>query len=388
MSRKRAVTVAQIFLFALILTALVWRALKSVEVTDEIHGVASVLNILEGKRPFTTSWDYHTGWCLVAPFYYAYIALRGGNREGIVLFSRILYLCVSLFALYIAARLCYGHVERAPAALHTPLQQYICLLSLVTYVPFSIFQLNYNAVTAYLSLILLVILQSLQEKNSAHPCLRFASGVIAGLICVSYPPMAALAALLFFIVWLTNQKRGGMQKALFYGLGLSLTALAFLLWILAGDRSVSIFKGLEGMLTSPHQFSRAPATLAFIGFLRNLKRDLFNKPYAFAVFPYIALQFGLALAEKRKRERRVSQENNTLHFIIFILMSVYNELLLYFQTFPGSVGATRYSINAFLAVLVWIWVERGWNLSATAYISREFSRFMSFTASPRTNGIF
>ena len=48
---------------------LLYRSFLSVELTDEVHGIASIYNIYLGKRPFMTSWDYHTGWCLLAPLF-------------------------------------------------------------------------------------------------------------------------------------------------------------------------------------------------------------------------------------------------------------------------------------------------------------------------------
>lgn len=53
------------FILLIIIVALFWRIRFSVEMTDEIHGIAGTINIIQGKRPFSTSWDFHTGWCLV-----------------------------------------------------------------------------------------------------------------------------------------------------------------------------------------------------------------------------------------------------------------------------------------------------------------------------------
>lgn len=120
MFRKKIVSISQAVLFILILGALFYRALMSVEMTDEVHGVASALNILEGKKPFVTSWDYHTGWCLIAPFYWLYLALQSGSGDGIVLFSRILYLVIGFFILFAVSYLYYAKNKRIVISSSTP----------------------------------------------------------------------------------------------------------------------------------------------------------------------------------------------------------------------------------------------------------------------------
>ena len=77
--------------YLLLFLALSYRLFLSVELTDEIHGIASIYNIYLGKKPFMTSWDYHTGWCLLAPIF-AVFRWFSPDFEGIVLFFRIVYL--------------------------------------------------------------------------------------------------------------------------------------------------------------------------------------------------------------------------------------------------------------------------------------------------------
>lgn len=82
-----------LILYGILFLALLYRSFLSVELTDEVHGIASIYNIYLGKKPFMTSWDYHTGWCLLAPLF-SLFHMVSPEFEGIVLFFRIVYPCV------------------------------------------------------------------------------------------------------------------------------------------------------------------------------------------------------------------------------------------------------------------------------------------------------
>lgn len=82
------------------------RAFLSVEITDEIHGIASIYNIYLGKKPVMTSWDYHTGWCLLAPIF-AVFHFFNPDMEGIAEFFRIFYLIFICLSTLIIAYLMY-----------------------------------------------------------------------------------------------------------------------------------------------------------------------------------------------------------------------------------------------------------------------------------------
>ena len=46
-----------LILYAILFLALLYRSFLSVELTDEVHGIASIYNIYLGKKRFMTSWD-------------------------------------------------------------------------------------------------------------------------------------------------------------------------------------------------------------------------------------------------------------------------------------------------------------------------------------------
>lgn len=113
------------------------RAFDSVELTDEVHGIASIYNIYLGKVPFMTSWDYHTGWCLLVPLFALYHKLVP-SLSGVVLYFRVIYLLFTGLNAVIIASLLRDRNNREGG--HVGLYVFPVLF----FVPFSIFQINYN----------------------------------------------------------------------------------------------------------------------------------------------------------------------------------------------------------------------------------------------------
>lgn len=157
--------------------------------------------------------------------------------------------------------------------------------------------------------------------------------------------MAVMTLLLFGVVWL----RYGVKKALRYGLGLSLTGLLFIVWILAGNPPVLVAWAFKGMLTSPHQISRGSTNADFlkVTFWEPVKIYLRRNPLicAYAIF--------------QTAQKRFTRKNGVISLGAFILFSIYNEFLLCRNSFGGNVGAIYYAVNAFLTVLIWTLSELG-----------------------------
>ena len=169
MTIKKILSITVIVAFLVIIVgALYYRATLSVETTDEIYGVAAILSILQGAKPFYTSW-FQTGWCLVAPFYAIFLAFNNGSPEGITLFSRILYIVATVLIV------CYMAIKTAKSRKNIA---YIALVGCVTYVPFSIFQLGYNHFTVYLlcnGVFILSFLCAKSTKKSVFTDILFAA---------------------------------------------------------------------------------------------------------------------------------------------------------------------------------------------------------------------
>ncbi len=135
---ERKATLARTFLvciYVVFFWLLLYRSFLSVELTDEIHGIASIYNIYKGQTPFMTSWDYHTGWCLEVPLFALY-ALVCPDLEGIVLFFRLAYIVFVGANLTLITYLMQKHFHNKDISFY--------IFPALFYVSFSGFQISYN----------------------------------------------------------------------------------------------------------------------------------------------------------------------------------------------------------------------------------------------------
>lgn len=222
---------------------LLYRSFLSVELTDEVHGIASIYNIYLGKRPFMTSWDYHTGWCLLAPLF-SLFHMVSPEFEGIVLFFRIVYLLFTVLCVGIVSWLLYQK-EQSPCI-------WYFVFPVIFFVPTSIFQISYNSLTIYLLMLVAVILIT-SEEEKIERIRYFCLGTLMGIGCINYPTLAVLAVGLTVWIAIKNKKGYWKSKTLFYIVGGGTTALIFLWWIFSDGNMTLFLQALNGMLTSPHE---------------------------------------------------------------------------------------------------------------------------------------
>ena len=142
-------------IYSSFLVFLLHRLVLSVELTDEIHGIASIYNIYLGNVPFMTSWDYHTGWCLLTPLFRLFHKVSP-NLEGCVLFFRCTYIIFAFLVSVIIAWLLYRKT------LHKNL--FFLATTSVFYVSASIFQINYNSFTVFVMLLVAVMFYVSDQK--------------------------------------------------------------------------------------------------------------------------------------------------------------------------------------------------------------------------------
>ena len=343
---------------ALALCAELFRMIRSVEVTDEIHGIASIINIIQGQKPIVSSWDYHTGWCLLAPFYSLFIALNHGSREGIVLFSRTLFLAFGILIIGFTAYL----MRKTEKSAVSP-----AVLGVIAWVPFSIFQLNYNSLTVYLLLLGTVLIQC---SNSKY--MWFVSGVVFGLACINYPTIAGAVLLITVIIAVAGNN--GRRKAGIFFSGVAATGIIFTAWILIGVSPDAIKAGIAGMLSSPHEANKESAGLEYI------KITFADPLLAFArtgslIFPFTVIQAVLAIAAKRYPYNRV------LKLLPVFIYSAYVIFISYY--YMESKGMVFFSAALYISSLVWVvfdqWV-RARDLIPYYLITTLFSVTYGFTS--------
>ncbi len=271
-----------LILYGILFLALLYRSFLSVELTDEVHGIASIYNIYLGKKPFMTSWDYHTGWCLLAPLF-SLFHMVSPEFEGIVLFFRIVYLLFTVVCAGIISWMLYRKEQN-------PWIWYF-VFPAICFVPTSIFQISYNSLTVYLLMLAAVILIT-SEAGKTEWVRYLCLGILMGIGCINYPTLAALAVGLTVWIGIKNKNGYWKSKTVFYIVGGSMTALVFFWWILSDGDMTLFVQALKGMFTSPHEKTKGTIDGQYLlqTFFEPLK-EFFLSGFGICSLIYLAVQF-------------------------------------------------------------------------------------------------
>ena len=339
MIKKIASVTVILFFIALIIGALCWRAMLYVETTDEVYGIAQIIGVVQGQKPFFTSWCIQTGWCLVAPLFALFHSLNAGSWEGVVLFSRLSYVVFAgLVASYIAIKLLKKNKNFA----------YLAIIACISYVPHSVYQLGAYQLTPYLLFLVAYILDNLWQKNDKL-YLWIIPGILMGIACINYatlPVMTIITAV--FIVF----SETGVKKALLFSIGVVIVAALFAIWILSEASIEQVFIGLDEILHSPHEAGKGPfwwfTIKVFVAPFMSLKR-------------LCALLFFVGGSLFAQQNLRKSSECKLYsHFIVYVMFMTLNCILLLYR-----------SINDIFSFAFWIftisWILFDPNLKLKKY---------------------
>lgn len=303
----------------------IFRMFLSVELTDEIHGIASIYHIAQGKVPFMTSWDYHTGWCLQV-FLFKIFRSFSPDLEGIVLFFRICYGLFSLIVISAVSLLIFSKYHKKSIVLF--------VLPLLFWVPFSISQISYITFPVYILVLVATLLYTANKKNVER--IRYLIiGILMGLACITYPTLVVMAAL--FVLWIMffENKEVRVKNIFWYIFGAILVGGIFCFWIFSQGSSSLFIQALTGMLSSPHEQTKGIINTAFlIQTFKNPFRVYFLRKFTGIIFAYFA--FTMFIHIRIKKEKIVW---NSLCFILFQMVNIYfNYLNIGYLTFGGFLG--------------------------------------------------
>lgn len=333
------------FFIAIIFSLLLYRATLSVEITDEVYGISSILGIVQGQRPLYTSW-FHTGWCLIAPIYNLFIALNKGSTEEIVLFSRISYLILTMIVTsFIAIRLAKANKNIC----------YLALSCCITYVFASVFLLGYNQLTVLILLLVAYCLEILWHKRE-QSYLWLIPGISMGLACINYPTLSAMTVIMAIVIVFFSEALG-LKKSLWFSLGVIIVGGIFALWILSETSLEQILTAVDGMLQSPHEKLKGNFLLFTIkAFLNPIK-----SPKILATVLFFLLSSFFA------HKRAINNKLN-IHFIIYIIFTILNCSLLIYMPVSES-------INDLFAFIFWI-ITISWLLLDKLISSKKYMSYL------------
>lgn len=315
----------------------VLRSFYSVELTDEIHGIASVYNICQGKAPFMTSWDYHTGWCLLTPLFWIYQRFVP-DLEGIVLYFRLVYIAFVVIYM-IGINLLLKKKWKDQRFWYVTLPAFF-------YVSASLFTVNYNSFVVY-NFILAAVLLYTSVPDKKENLRYFILGIILGTCCITYPTVTVFAVFLAGVVMAVNRKGVWKSKVCWYITGGLLIAAVFLVWVFSKGSAELFLASLKGMFSSPHEQSKGTANLTFLYDACYIPlRYYFSRKFSFVILGYgMLLASFWSLWFKGRISRRFFGCVAHELFIIFLSVNAYLHRDSY------SYAAAGLAIGGFLFVL-------------------------------------
>lgn len=262
LSGEKATKILLFLAYSAFLVFLIYRSFLSVELTDEVYGIASIYSIYQGQRPIMTSWNLSTGWFIQVPLFALYAAICP-DLEGIMLFFRLIYILFTGLNLMLISYLLYRFWQDRMV--------FFYIFPAMYYVAFSVFSVSYNVFMCDILLLVATLLFT-SKKEKAEKMHYFIMGILMCCGCMAYPTLIVTAVILTILIFYINKGSFQGLKVIWYVAGGVVTAAAFLLWIFS-EGSMEIFgSAVSSMLSSPHEKSKGIIDAEFLV-------DVFYKPF-------------------------------------------------------------------------------------------------------------
>lgn len=224
-----------LFVFA---GAMIWRAFRGFDWSDEAYYSAIVFRIIQGDALFKTSWDIHQlSAVILVPIYWLYTTIFG--TTGLILFSRFLYLLVitgEAIWLYIKFSNKYNIVTGVLVS--------ILLLSYA-----SVSGLSYNTMMVEAFMLSILLLPPI-EKEKAKRIRYILSGVFSGIAVQAYP--STLLVLILFGIYIgINEKDKRWKMLLYYVSGGLIVLLSFFIFLMINSSFDALVHNAKYLLMDP-----------------------------------------------------------------------------------------------------------------------------------------
>lgn len=234
-----------IFIFNAVLAVLVIvRAFLCIHVTDEIFNIGQAFRTIQGNVFLVENWDYfQTGDSFLTPFLYVFYKITG-STDGIVLFSRIVFIVLQIMLSALMYKILSRSFERISAL--------FAVLIYSTAVSFLLFYMWYDNWEIFFRLIglFLVFYVISGEKTDTRNSyiLVFIAGIANALMVFAYPTMAVLFIYVLVLLFAYKRKqsaKGNTIRAIVYVLGALLVFLFFVVYVLKiGTGNLFVFNSV------------------------------------------------------------------------------------------------------------------------------------------------
>ena len=244
-ARNNSKRIIPIFIFNAVLVVLaIFRAILCITVTDEVFNLGQSFRTIQGNVFLVENWDYfQTGDSFLTPFLYVFYKITG-STEGIVLFSRIVFIVLQVLLSVFLYKILSRFFERISAL--------FAVMIYSTAVSFLLFYMWYDNWEIFFRLIGLFLsfyaISSFDQKTSGKAYLMvFLAGIAHACMVFAYPTMIVLYVYVLALIFFYRRKQSAKAHnlmALFYILGSALVFAVFMLYVLKiGVGNLFIFNG-------------------------------------------------------------------------------------------------------------------------------------------------
>ena len=232
-ARNNSKRIIPILIFNAVLVVLaIIRAGLCITITDEVFNIGQSFRTIQGNAFLVENWDYfQTGDSFLTPFLFVFYKITG-STEGIVLFSRIVFIVLQILLSVFIYKILSKFFERISAL--------FAVLIYTTAVSFLLFYMWYDNWEIFFRLIglflVFYVISSLEQESSKKSCLLvFLAGISHACMVFAYPTMILLYVYVLAVIFFYRRKQSSKAHnlmALFYILGSALVFMAFVLYML------------------------------------------------------------------------------------------------------------------------------------------------------------
>ncbi len=380
---------------AVLVLAVIFRAFLCISVMDEVFNIGQALRSLQGNTFLVENWDYfQTGDSFLIPFIFVFCKITG-STEGIVLFSRIVFIVLQLLMGIFLYKILSRFFDR--------MSSLFAVVIYSTAVSFLLFYMWYDNWELFFRLIGLFLVfgavTSIEQKTAGKAYIMvFIAGIAHACMVFAYPTMIVLYVYVLALIFFYRRKQSAKAHnlmALFYILGSALVFAVFMLYVLKiGVRNLFIFNstmaeaglsstGREGFFSLSSMVEKTKALI-----VENIVFYMFSLVF-FAVSILILYVF-----RKNKHKILMFCSVMLLGCIVLLLMTVFrvdslNTLMTYLSlyTIPLYFLVRKESDRRrhFKDLIVFLWISSF--IAGVVYSMTALDGAIKFSAGTRTGAI-
>ena len=216
----------------LLIATLIFRAFLCINTTDEVFNIEQAFRFIQGNKFLVENWDYYqTGDSFLSPFLHLFYMING-STEGIVLFSRIIFLLFQFSLALFCYKILSSKFDHVAVFMVTAV--YFSAISLKQYCMwYDNWELFFRTVGLFL--IAHVFMNHDKISTKTVYALLFIAGISHACMVYAYPTMICVYVAVLLLVLLYKRKSTGFSNTkagLFYIAGSTVVFSIFAVYVL------------------------------------------------------------------------------------------------------------------------------------------------------------